>query len=286
MRHGRRTDLAFLAACAALGGGLGWGINGPKSYAEPAAASDRTTKSPLATPQERTDRNSQIAHQQLVKKAQAGGIDLYFLGDSITRRWGCTDPQWASLMENWKKNFYGWNAANFGWGADGVQHMLWRVRNGELAGVRPKVIVICAGTNNVGNQPGDEKKIGDVVGGVTALAAACRELAPEAKIVLTAIFPRNDNIAVMPEIRAINERLAELADGSMVYFLDVNDKLADPDGKLFEGMTIDQVHLSAKGYQAWADGLRPILEKLLGPRGATDHAPPPTGDPSLEPPAR
>ena len=65
----------------------------------------------------RSDRNSRLAHEQLVAKAKAGGIDLYFLGDSITRRWGCTgDPQWASMLANWKQNFFGWNAANFSWG--------------------------------------------------------------------------------------------------------------------------------------------------------------------------
>src|SRR4051812_34847488 len=102
----------------------------------------------------RTDLNSKLAHQQLVAKAKAGGIDLYFLGDSITRRWGSTDPQYAALLENWKANFFGWNAANFGWGADSIQNMLWRIQNGELDGVNPKVIVILAGTNNVGTRPG------------------------------------------------------------------------------------------------------------------------------------
>jgi hypothetical protein len=35
-----------------------------------------------------------------------------------------------------------------------------------------------------------------------------------------------------------------------------------------------------KGYQVWADALKPILTELLGPPAATDHAPPPTGNPS------
>ena len=47
----------------------------------------------------RTDRNSQIAHEQLLEKAQKGGIDVYFLGDSITRRWGATD--YPEFLANW-----------------------------------------------------------------------------------------------------------------------------------------------------------------------------------------
>jgi lysophospholipase L1-like esterase len=229
----------------------------------------------------RTDVNSRIAHEQLVDKAKAGGIDLYFLGDSITRRWGCTDPQWSELLASWKKNFFGWNAANFGWGGDGIQNMLWRVQNGELEGVNPKVIVILAGTNDVGNLPGNEQKSDDIIRDFRALVATCRENAPGAKIIVTAIFPRNDNPAVLPEIRRINEELAKLADGETINYLNVNDQLADPDGMLFDGMTVDKLHLSAKGCQVWADGLRPLLTKFLGPPADTDHAPPPTGDPSL-----
>jgi lysophospholipase L1-like esterase len=229
---------------------------------------------------QRTDPNSKTAHDQLVAKAKTGGIDLYFLGDSITRRWGCTDPQWSMLLANWNKNFFGWNAANFGWGADGIQNMIWRIQNGELEGVNPKVIVLLAGTNDVGNQPGNDEKVANILKSYGQLIAACRENAPESTIIVTAIFPRNDNSAVLPEIKKINSGLEKLADGHTIVYLNVNDKLADSEGKLFAGMTVDNLHLSEKGYQVWADGLRPLLINLLGPPAESDHAPPATGDPS------
>jgi hypothetical protein len=94
----------------------------------------------------RLDQNSIAAHKQLLEKARHGGIDVYFVGDSITRRWGATD--YPELLANWRQNFFGWNAADFGWGADKTQNILWRLENGELDGVNPKVIVILAGTNN------------------------------------------------------------------------------------------------------------------------------------------
>src|SRR4051794_36387233 len=78
--------------------------------APPQAAATTTPAPPVhsaAVASPRTDPNSRLAHQQLVAKAKASGIDLYFLGDSITRRWGCTDPQYAALLENWKANFFG-----------------------------------------------------------------------------------------------------------------------------------------------------------------------------------
>jgi lysophospholipase L1-like esterase len=71
-----------------------------------------------------------------------------------------------------------------------------------------------------------------------------------------------------------------MADGTSIRFVDVNAGLAEANGILFEGMMVDGLHPSLKGYDVWAKGLKPILTELLGPPGATDHAPPPTGDPS------
>jgi lysophospholipase L1-like esterase len=235
-------------------------------------------QAPADQPLPRTDQNSQTAHSQLLEKARKGGIDIYFEGDSITRRWGATD--YPQMLANWKENFFGWNAADFGWGADTIQNILWRLQNGELDGVNPKVIVLLAGTNNVGRAAGDDAKVADITKGLKAIVDFMRSKAPDATIILTAIFPRNDNIAVMPTINKINANLARLADGKKTRYLNINDKLADADGKLFDGMMGDGLHPTVKGYQVWADALRPIFTELLGPPAREDHAPAPTGDPS------
>ena len=241
-------------------------------------ASGTTATEPADRPVPRTDRNSRTAHAELLEKAKNGRVDVYFVGDSITRRWGALD--YPELLANWKANFFGWNAANFGWGADRTQHVLWRLENGELDGVRPKVIVIHAGTNNVGTQPGGDEKVADITRGLKAIVDVCRRKAPEATIVLTAIFPRNDSMAVLPEIERINANLAGIADGRTIRFVTINDKLADRDGRLFEGMSADGLHPTMKAYQIWADALKPIFTELLGPPASVDLAPPPTGDPS------
>src|SRR5262249_47485605 len=102
-------------------------------------------------PGPRVDPNSQLAPRQRGASPNKGRIDVYFVGDSITRRWRATD--YPQFLANWNENFFGWNAANFGWGGDTVQNILWRLQNGELEGVHPKVIVLLAGTNNVGDVP-------------------------------------------------------------------------------------------------------------------------------------
>ena len=240
---------------------------------------------PADQPVFRTDPNSLVAHSQLLAKAKQGGIDVYFEGDSITRRWGATD--YPDLLANWKRDFFGWNAADFGWGADQTQNILWRLENGELDGVSPKVVVLLAGTNNVGNpffQGDANAKADDVTRGLQAIVRVIQAKAPAATIIVMGIFPRNDNMAWMPIIDRINGNLSRFADGRKVRYLNINDRLADGDGRLLDGMmnARDRLHPTLKGYQVWDDALKPVFTELLGPPAAVDHAPPPTGDPKAE----
>src|SRR5687768_18265101 len=136
----------------------------------PFALTASTASAQADRPTRRTDRNSQIAHEQLLEKARRGRIDLYFAGDSITRRWGAID--YPELLANWRRNFFGWNAANFGWGADTIQNILWRLENGELDDVHPKVIVLLGGTNNVGSATpsgDDDARVEDISRGIKAV---------------------------------------------------------------------------------------------------------------------
>src|SRR5881296_2060132 len=172
--------LFFLA-----GAGMAPHSSSPQTSATSAAANQ---------PVSRTDPNSLTAHAHLLNKARRGGVDIYFEGDSITRRWGATD--YPELLANWKENFFGWNAADFGWGADQTQNILWRLENGELDGVNPKVVVLLAGTNNVSNTSvhGDaETRAEDVTRGIQAIVRLLQTKAPAATIIVTALFPRNDN---------------------------------------------------------------------------------------------
>ena len=238
---------------------------------------------PADEPALRTDENSQKAHIDLLEKAKKGRIEVYFEGDSIVRRWGATD--YPEFLANWKQNFFGWNAADFGWGADQTQNILWRLEHGELDGVNPKVIVLLAGTNNVGtgaNRGRVEETAAEITRGIAAIVRVMQSKAPDATIILMGIFPRNDNTALIPTIEKINSNLSKLADGKTIRYLNINEKLADSDGRLYEGMMNDQLHPTLKAYQIWADALKPVFTELLGPPAKEDHAPPATGDPSVK----
>jgi len=148
-----------------------------------------------------------------------------------------------------------------------------------------------AGTNNIGRAgplnwlgSAGEATAKDVADGIHAILEVCRKKAPRAQILLMGITPRNDDMDMMPVITAVNHRIAQYADGHRVHYLDLNDRLADASGRLYQGMTgSDKLHLVTPGYQVWADALRPLLTEILGPPAATDSAPAPSSTPVVAP---
>jgi lysophospholipase L1-like esterase len=209
-------------------------------------------------------------HQGFVNTAKAGNIDLYMEGDSITDFWA------SRFKDNWNKNLGAWRPGDFGISGDRTQNVLYRIENGEFDGVHPKVIVLLIGTNNLSsNATYGENSVDDTVKGVAAVLHALQQKAPQAKILLMAIFPRNDpppkaRPDINQRIAQANEQIAKLADGKTIKFLNINDQLADKEGKLFPGiMGRDNLHPAEKGYQVWADAMKPILTEWLGAPATT-----------------
>ncbi len=193
------------------------------------------------------------AHENFLKVAKAGGVDLLFLGDSITAGWG-------GQKAIWDKEFGAYHPANFGIGGDRTQHVLWRIENGELDGIKPKVAVLMIGTNNVG---GDAPEA--TAKGVEAIVKTIRTKLPETKILLLAVFPRSANKADVPreKNKQVNEIISKLDDGKHVFYMDINEKFLEADGTLTKEVMPDLLHPREKGYQIWADAIGPKLKELM-----------------------
>src|SRR6516162_10263289 len=116
-------------------------------------------------------------HEDHVKRIKEGNVDLLFVGDSITEGWGNNAV--------WQKTYAPLKAANIGIGGDTTENVLWRLENGEVEGISPKVAVLLIGTNNFGL----EGHAPDAVAkGVAAVVQALRKKLPSTKIILLAIF--------------------------------------------------------------------------------------------------
>lgn len=210
-------------------------------------------------------------HDGFVQIARHGGVDVLFLGDSITNGWRYDAtagiPRGKAI---WDRDFAPLHAANFGISGDRTQHVLWRIDHGELDGISPQVVVLLIGTNNTGTEL-DGKTIRntppEVIAGVTAVVQDIRAHLPRTKILLMAIFPRGKkDDPRRGQIAQINAAIAKLDDGVHVHFLDIGPKLLEPDGTLSTDIMPDLLHPDTRGYQIWADAIKGPLAALLAGR--------------------
>lgn len=207
-----------------------------------------------AIPAARTGDSFVVRNAEINLRPGRDEVELVFLGDSITQRWESTGRY------VWNEHYADRHAANFGINADLTQHVLWRIENGNFDGMRPKLIVLLIGTNNM--HLDDDV---DVVRGVRAIIEELRERMPRTRILLLGLFPRQRSAAAPIRIRltAINQQLDELSGQPGVTFLDIGRALLEPDGSLSARVMPDGLHLSPRGYTIWAETMEPTLERLL-----------------------
>lgn len=201
-------------------------------------------------------------HEGYVMEARQGGVDLLFLGDSITDGW-----RWEKGgLKVWPKYYGARHAANFGIGWDRIQNVLWRIENGELEGIKPRVVVLLIGTNNAGNEDDGKPRntTPEIVAGVAAIIKELHAKSPDSKVLLLGIFPRGEKSdPIREQVKEINVQLALLDDGKTVKFLDIGSKFLEPDGTLSRDIMPDLLHPSEKGYQIWAEAMEgPLVEMM------------------------
>lgn len=213
-------------------------------------------------------------HAEFLAVAKAGDIDVLFIGDSITDGWRSTGEA------VWKKFFTPLKAANFGISADRTEHVIWRLRNGELEGFHAKVAVIMIGTNN-GGDPAE-----DVALGIKTIITDIQQRSPGTRILLLAIFPRAETAAdgARKKNDAVNKIIATYAspvDPKRVVYMDIGAKFLTPDGVLSKDIMPDLLHPNAKGYQIWAEAIVDAVKQLL--QADPGHLAPAFAKPSSSP---
>ncbi len=227
----------------------------------PVAAAVRPLEDASAPIPKRGNARFYELHASFLQRAKAGPIGLLFLGDSITEGWN-------KAPDVWREHYEKYQPAGFGISGDQTQHVIWRIEDGELDGIRPKVVVLMIGTNNSKFHTGAEIAAAD-----TMIVRLIRQKSPETKVLLLAIFPRgprkdwdgtyDDSLRRMQAVRDANAELAKLDDGEHVRFLDIGEKFLGPDGKIPASLMPDQLHPNAAGYKIWAEAMQPLLEEMM-----------------------
>ena len=202
----------------------------------PAREEDKPKKdgdNPAAKPIERLKQGGWKArHDKFLNQTKKGGIEVAFLGDSITQGWEGQKAIWTTAFGPFK-------AGNYGISGDQTGHVLWRITEGkELDGLKLKAAVIMIGTNNTGGHSAEQ-----IAGGIEAIVKELRKQQPEAKILLLGVFPRANGIpkededggegqAAHKKIGQINAIISKLDDGKHVFYKDIGGKYMDSEAAL------------------------------------------------------
>ena len=205
-------------------------------------------------------------HELLNKRAaDAGGkAEVIFIGDSITQGWE------GAGREVWQKFYASRNAVNLGIGGDRTQHVLWRLENGNIKGLKPTAAVLMIGTNN---SNGEDNTPGQIADGIAAIVQKLRTDLPSTRILLVGIFPRSENYTVQRvKLAMINQVIRRLADDKHVFWVDFGHRFLADDGTIPAELMPDYLHLSPKGYAIWAESIEPLLARILAGEGASTDA--------------
>lgn len=215
----------------------------------PGAGPKNTALVPLTQNRDWKSYDWVVRHHEILALNQPAAIraDVVFVGDSITHFWsGEPKAKRVSGKESWEKWIAPHHPINLGYGWDRTENVLWRLRHGEIAGLKPKAFVVLIGTNNLSgfNPPAQTAE---------GVAEVCRELrrqAPQAKILLLAILPRQAKPdATRQRVTDTNVLLKAQAPQIADAYLDLTDKLVEADGSILKETMNDYLHPTNKGYE-------------------------------------
>lgn len=232
-----------------------------KTFLETKPEMPSSAPNPAAVPVEGYARKRHEEKLALVAKEK---YDLILIGNSITHNF--EKPEYQPI---WNQFFAPRKALNLGTSAYRTENLIWNIRNGELEGQSPKVVILEIGTNNV-----DEKNYptrhtaGQLAGGIETIVKLIREKLPDTKIIVLRCFPGCYGGPNPTSHRLILERasdiVSKLADGKHIFYSDVNHVFLNMDGSLNHAMMADWLHPTPAGAKAWAQAMEPLLSELMG----------------------
>ncbi|WP_460515093.1 GDSL-type esterase/lipase family protein [Cyclobacterium sediminis] len=200
--------------------------------------------------------------------------EIVLIGNSITHFWGGDFPplnnadgtsRVANGPHSWEATFQNRRVLNLGFGWDRTQNVLWRLNNGELDGLSPKLVIIHIGTNNTSETENARKNTAsEILEGIAAIYYSVRFKTPNAKIVLMEIMPREEmpNNSRRLLINETNQLLKQFAKDNGITLLDISSKMLNSDGILTKAFTLDFCHPNEAGYQIWGEALQPYIDGI------------------------
>lgn len=180
---------------------------------------------------------------------------VVFMGNSITEGWGRNRPEF--FAEN--------NFACRGISGQVSAQMLCRFR-ADAINLRPKAVVILAGTNDIAgnNGPIENEHIAENIVSMAELALAAGIRPILCSVLPAAKYPWRPEIESVPEkIADLNARLQQYAAERGLTWVDYYSAMDAGDGSMRSEYTKDGVHPTPEGYAVMEGVIRPALAEWL-----------------------
>lgn len=185
-----------------------------------------------------------------VEAPKAGEQRVVFMGNSITIGWLRLNPEF----------FNGKPYINRGISGQTTPQMLIRFRP-DVIDLKPKVVVILAGTNDIAGNTG-YTPVETIFGNIVSMAELAK--ANGIKVVISSVLPAFDypwrkGLEPVGKIADLNQRLKNYAAKHNIVYLDYYSAMADERKGLKAELTSDGVHPNKAGYEV----MDPLAEKAI-----------------------
>jgi len=165
---------------------------------------------------------------------------VVYMGDSITDFWISNDSVFFAAKPYLDRGISGQTTGQ----------MLLRFRQ-DVINLKPGVVVILAGINDIAENNGPEK-LEDIFGNIVSMAELAK--ANHIKVVLSSLLPAfalpwRPAIDPLPKVKALNEMIKSYAYQNNIVYLDYFTAMADSRGGLPANLSKDGVHPNLAGYK-------------------------------------
>ena len=176
---------------------------------------------------------------------------VVFMGNSITQGWIDQLPEFFAPEKHY---------INRGISGQTTPQMLLRFRQ-DVINLRPKVVVILAGTNDIAGNTGPStlEMIEDNIRSMTELAQANGIQVVLCSVVPAYDYPWRSGLEPAPKIMELNNRIKKYASTRGAVYCDYFSAMADDRNGLPDELSGDGVHPNKKGYAI----MQPIVENAI-----------------------
>lgn len=189
------------------------------------------------------------------RSSRAARAELVVLGDSIADGWYAS----RSFTRQWLDE----RPLNLALPRDQTQHVLWRIDQGALDGLEPRLVVLMAGVENLISGFSPE----ETAAGVQALLSRVRSELPGARVLVVSLLPAGQapSDPLRARITATNRELGSLAEPDRVVVVDVGGMFIDADGTISPSVMRDFLLPTELGYTALTTALSLVTRRLMQP---------------------